>query len=184
MTQSDHTVDWDAVYHEIMPKIYNYFLYQTSDDIIAQDLTAQTFLKAWRYRQRYNRDLGAFNAWLFTIAKNNMMDYWRSQIIQFVDLVDSLPSEQNSIEHEIIKRQDDEQLHHLIQQLSPRERDIIALKYGAEQNNRQIAMILDLSESNIGTSLQRIIQKLRGMWKQPNHFTIKRKTTPSRKVNP
>jgi RNA polymerase sigma-70 factor (ECF subfamily) len=174
MTQSDHRIDWDQVYHEIMPKIYNYFIYQTSDKATAQDLTAQTFLKAWRYRERYNQDLGGFNAWLFTIAKNNMADHWRQSNVPIIDLSDTLPAD-HSVEHEVIKRQDDERLNDLIRQLPARERDIIALKYGAEQNNRQIAIILNITESNVGTSLQRIIQKLRGMWELPNRpITIKR----------
>lgn len=176
MTQSKHNVDWDAVYHEVMPKIYNYFIYQTADEATAQDLTAQTFLKAWRYRHRYDHNLGAFGAWLFTIAKNNMADYWKQNQIRIVDLSDTLPA-QGSIERDIIKRQEDERLHQLIAQLLPHERDIIALKYGAEQNNRQIATILNITESNVGTSLQRIIKKLRGMWEQPIHFNIKRTTS-------
>lgn len=180
MTQSDHNVDWDGVYHDMMPKIYNFFIYQTADAVTAQDLTAETFLKAWRYRHQYKQDLGAFGAWLFTIAKHNMADYWRSQGIQLVDLSDNLPNN-HSVEHEIIQQQDDEKLHHLIKQLAPHERDIIALKYGGEQNNRQIATILNITESNVGTSLQRIIQKLRGMWKHPIPFTVN-KRKPSRKV--
>ncbi|TVR18691.1 MAG: sigma-70 family RNA polymerase sigma factor, partial [Anaerolineaceae bacterium] len=52
----------------------------------------------------------------------------------------------------------------LIGGLSRREQQLIALKYGAEQTNRKIAHILDMSESNVGTSLQRIIHKLRARW--------------------
>ncbi|MBK8027516.1 MAG: sigma-70 family RNA polymerase sigma factor [Chloroflexi bacterium] len=45
-----------------------------------------------------------------------------------------------------------------------RERELIALKYGAELTNRAIAEVTGLSESNVGTTLHRIIQKLRQQW--------------------
>jgi RNA polymerase sigma-70 factor (ECF subfamily) len=48
-----------------------------------------------------------------------------------------------------------------INQLPERERDIVTLKYGADLNNRQIACLLQLSESNVGTILHRTIKKLR-----------------------
>ena len=48
--------------------------------------------------------------------------------------------------------------------LSEREREVIALKYGAELNNRQIAALTGLSESNVGTLLHRAVRTLRAQW--------------------
>ena len=52
----------------------------------------------------------------------------------------------------------------LLEQLSERERELIALKYGAEVNNRAIARITGLGESNVGTILHRTVQSLRARW--------------------
>jgi RNA polymerase sigma factor (sigma-70 family) len=61
-------VDWNAVYGEMLPKVYNYFRYRLGDDPAAEDLTAATFEKAWSKRKQYRRDKSAFSTWLFTIA--------------------------------------------------------------------------------------------------------------------
>ena len=71
-------VDWETVYQEEMPRIYNFFRYRLGDDSVAEDLTATTFERAWLARQRYRRDLGAFSAWLFSIARNVAIDYLRT----------------------------------------------------------------------------------------------------------
>ena len=52
----------------------------------------------------------------------------------------------------------------LAEKLSDRQRELIALKYGATLNNRLIARITGLSESNVGTVLQRAVEKLRAQW--------------------
>ena len=48
--------------------------------------------------------------------------------------------------------------------LRPRERELIALKYGASLTNRAIADVIGLSESNVGTTLSRIVHLLRARW--------------------
>ena len=70
-------VDWDVVYADQLPRVYNYFRYRVGDDALAEDLTATTFEKAWRARKRYRRDRAAFSTWLFTIARNVATDYYR-----------------------------------------------------------------------------------------------------------
>jgi len=54
----------------------------------------------------------------------------------------------------------------LLAQLPPRERELIALKYGGAMTNRAIAAVTGLSESNVGTILHRTIGKLRAAWEE------------------
>src|SRR5438105_4967804 len=70
--------DWDALYREELPRIYNFFRYRVGNDALAEDLTSTTFEKAWRARDRYRRDLAAFSTWLFTIARNVAADHFRA----------------------------------------------------------------------------------------------------------
>jgi RNA polymerase sigma factor (sigma-70 family) len=76
-------VDWEAVYQADLPRLYNFFRYRVGDDLVAEDLTAETFEKAWRNRHRYRYDLAAFSTWLFTIAKNILADYFRKHKPKF-----------------------------------------------------------------------------------------------------
>jgi len=52
----------------------------------------------------------------------------------------------------------------LTKDLSERDRDLLALKYGAVATNREIARVTGLSESNVGTLLHRLVQTLRSRW--------------------
>jgi RNA polymerase sigma-70 factor (ECF subfamily) len=162
MTQE---VDWDAVYYEQVPRLYNFFRYRTGDTEIAQDLTSQTLMRAWRYRHKYNHDLGAFSAWLFQIGRNVVLDYMREKhneplpLYEAQNLVSAL-----SVETEVQQRQEAQHLYRLLSQLPVREQEIIALKFGADMNNREIAQVLEMTESNVGTIVHRIIKKLRIQW--------------------
>jgi len=59
-----------------------------------------------------------------------------------------------------------ERLGGLLKALSERERSLVALKYGAELNNREIARLTGLSETNVGTILFRALSRLREEWRQ------------------
>ena len=157
-------VDWEAVYKECLPRVYNFFRYRVSDGQLAEDLTATTFEKAWRGRLRYRRNLSAFSTWLFTIARNVAVDHFRRECPEI--LLDNVPSliESVSVEEAVQRKDDLTYLAILLKQLSARERDLIAFKYGAELTNREIARLTRLSESNVGTILNRAVQKLRLTW--------------------
>src|SRR5262245_21600856 len=70
--------DWDAVYVEQLPRVYNFFRYRLRNDAIAEDLTSATFERAWRARGRFRRDVAGFATWLLAIARNLAIDHLRS----------------------------------------------------------------------------------------------------------
>lgn len=157
-------VDWNAVYRHELPRVYNYFRYRFSDNALAEDLTSATFEKAWRAREIYKRDLAAFSTWLFTIARNVGTDHLRTHRAQLsFDTLRAEPAPDSP--HDLYMRQTEfEQLAALLCELNAYERELIALKYGAELNNREIAKQLEMSESNVGTTLHRVVSKLRKRW--------------------
>ena len=156
--------DWDAVYAEQLPKVYNYFRYRFGNGADAEDLTARTFEKAWRARARYRRDLGAFSTWLLTIARNVATDHCRSK--RPLVALDAAVMVTTAVtpEDAAVQRSDIARLEQLLATLSERERDLLSLKYGAGMNNRAIARLTGLSESNVGTILHRAVQALRTAW--------------------
>ena len=157
-------VDWNAIYAQELPRIYNYFRYRVGDDAVAEDLTSTTFEKAWRNRQRYSEDLSAFSTWLFTIARNTATDHfrrWRETVS--LDAIADPPGEPG-VESLVQRRSEVDRLTGLLQELSPRDLELVAMKYGGDLTNRQIASLTGLSESNVGTILYRLVRKLREQW--------------------
>ncbi len=157
-------VDWDAVYMEQLPRIYNYFRFRLSTELEVEELTSATFEKAWRARESYRRDLAAFSTWLFSIAQNLAIDHLRQRRRHVsLDAASEVVAEVTP-ESEAQRASDLARLAHLTKDLPERDRELIALKYGAGLNNREIARLTGLSESNVGTILHRSVQALRSQW--------------------
>ena len=156
--------DWDALYAEELPRVYNFFRYRVGDRAEVEDLTSITFVKAWRARHRFRRDLGAFSTWLFAIARNVATDHYRGARnhapLEEAAHVTAGPTPEDEAE----ARSNFERLSALLERLPARERELVALKYGAGLTNRAIARATGLSESNVGTILHRTVETLRAEW--------------------
>jgi len=156
--------DWDAVYEEQLPRVYNFFRYRFGNTADAEDLTGRTFEKAWRARHRYRRDLASFSTWLLSIARNVGTDHIRARR-PMVPIEDAaLVAAADTPEEAVSKQSDARRLALLLEGLTDRDRELIALKYGAGLTNRAIAQSMGLSESNVGTILYRAVQTMRARW--------------------
>ena len=157
--------DWDQVYAEQLPRVLSFFQYRLGHAADAEDLTARTFEKAWRARHRYRRDLAGFSTWLLVIARNVAIDHLRArQRHEPLDLAAAVPAPDHTPEQQAVQQSEAERLAALLAALEPRQRELIAMKYGADMTNRAIAHATGLSESNVGTILHRAVETLRGRW--------------------
>ena len=156
--------EWDARFAEALPRVYNFFRYRVGDGPLAEDLASITFEKAWRARERYREDRAAFGTWLFTVARNVAVDHFRSaRPTVSLEEVEHLPG--GPTPEELAERRSDaERLGRLLARRTDRDRELLALKYGAECTNRDIARLTGLSESNVGTILHRAVEGLRADW--------------------
>ena len=157
------TVDWDSVYREELPRIFGYFRYRAFDRATAEDLTSATFEKAWRARDRYRSNRAAVSTWLLAIARNVAIDHIRRMRPE-VALEDGSARDETTPETAALRHAELRRLQALLGALPERERELLALKYGAGATNRAIAKLTGLSESNVGTILHRTVESLRGRW--------------------
>jgi RNA polymerase sigma-70 factor, ECF subfamily len=163
-TASVEEINWDSVVSNELPRLYNYFRYRLGDEAIADELTSGILEKAWTKRHRYRKDRAAFSTWLFAIAQNEVVAYLRKRRITLpISMAEQVTDE--TTEDLTQKLQDLSHLSRLLANLPERERELVSLKFGADLNNREISTVTGLSESNIGTILSRVLQKLREQWK-------------------
>jgi RNA polymerase sigma-70 factor (ECF subfamily) len=157
-------LDWDRTYVEHAPRVYNYFRFRLGLNSEAEDLTSRTFEKAWRARDRYRQDRAAVSTWLFAIARNVTVDHLRAHRTH-VSLEESmvLAGEESP---DMVAEQSSNlaRLAALTKDLPERDRELLALKYGAVATNREISNLTGLSESNVGTILHRLVHTLRSRW--------------------
>lgn len=161
--------DFESFYRTEMPRIYQFFCYRFGESPLAEDLTAATFEKAWRGRGRF-RHQASFSTWLFTIARNVAKDYNRKQHNHSEVSLEEADTQSDSaiLEEQVEKRADFAQLSLLLARLADRERELVALKYGAGLTNRAIAQLTGLTESNVAVILHRTLQTLRSIWEAEN----------------
>ena len=153
-----------GLYDEFMPKVFRYIHYKVNDEQMTEDLTSTVFEKALVSFDRYSSNKAAFSTWIFSIARNTMIDYYRTnKMRQQVSLDEAveMPSREPSPQEEVEKKAEQEYLKGCLSRLPEDDQEIIRLKFAGEFNNRQIAKMLGLSESNVGVRLFRAVKKLR-----------------------
>lgn len=156
--------DWDALYADQLPRVYNFFRYRVGAGPVAEDLTSQTFEKAWGARHRYRRDLAAFSTWLMAIARNVATDHYRRRREHVpLEAAEHLAAGETP-EELLLRREDFAKLSRLLAGLADRDRELVSLKYGAGLTNRAIAKQVHLTETNVGSILHRAVLKLRAGW--------------------
>lgn len=161
--------DFVHLYERHLDAIFNYCLFRVADQQLAEDLAADTFEQAWRDRQRYNPDLAGFTTWLFAIARYRIIDDQRKQGQRTHLSLDGQYIDETPLpEEQVIREVQFACLRDLIQMLPDEHQELIALKFGAGLSNRRIAELLSRNESAIGSSIYRIMQKLRQQWEVEN----------------
>lgn len=153
-----------ALYNHYFSRVYNYVTYRVRDLQTADDLTAQIFERVLGRFHQYDSSRGAFGAWLFAIARGVVIDHLRAQRRRRWLSFDRLHAHASAIpDPESLAAQREEHTHLLqaLTTLNDRERELIALRFGAGLSNRQIAAHTSLTESNVGVILHRALRKLR-----------------------
>ncbi len=152
------------LYEQYLPRVFRYISYRVGDVHLAEDLTSNVFEKALTGCSSYRSEKASFSTWLLSIARYTLIDHYRvsgrGQIVP-LEKANETPSEDISPEEEIIRKEELQRLQICLAGLRQQEQEIISLKFGAELTNRQIAKMLELSESNVGTTLYRAVRKLK-----------------------
>jgi RNA polymerase sigma factor (sigma-70 family) len=145
---------FESLYRESRDDVYAYLSGLLRDRSAAEEVTAQAFERAWRRRRQLDPDRGSPRAWLFGIARNAALDELRrrSRTAELQDVAAADPAE-DTAERAAVRQ--------ALRSLGGRDRELVALKFFAGLSNAEIAAVIGTSESNAGTRLHRVIQKLR-----------------------
>jgi RNA polymerase sigma-70 factor (ECF subfamily) len=154
-------IAFEHLYRSSRDDVYAYAAGILRDRAAAEEVTATAFERAFRKRQRFDASRGKPRAWLFGIARNAALDELRRRgrhaelAAEPADTVAALGAE--GVEQSERRLA----LGAALGTLSAGERELIALKFFAGLGNAEIAAVLEISESNAGTRLNRALNKLR-----------------------
>jgi len=148
------------LYDRYVQKIYDFVYYKTMHQETAQDLTSQTFLKALSSLQGFDANKGSFSAWLYRIARNNVIDHYRSQKNdQDIATIWDLSSDSSLLE-EVADKITLEKVQQYLEQLSTQQKDIIIMRLWDGLSYQEIANITNQSETNCRMIVSRGLKKI------------------------
>lgn len=135
----------------------------------AEDLTAETYARAWKQRQHFSGDEKAALGWLLRIARNLTIDAARRRKGRDVDEganVDLLLDPQAAPEIDIITRDQIALLWQMLGTLSSDVREMLVLRYILGWQVRQMASYLGMNENTISVTIRRTLKSLQREWPQ------------------
>lgn len=161
----DRSVDGDfeafgEIYSIYLDRIYRYVVYQVDDKMIAEDLTEETFIKAWEAIGKYKWKGQPFSAWLYRIAHNQVIDYFRTTR-RDLTLKEELPAEAAEPEQEAEEKLGQQEMIKAISYLPAQQKQVIILKFIEGLDNPEIAQIMGKSQGAVRVMQMRALAALR-----------------------
>jgi RNA polymerase sigma-70 factor (ECF subfamily) len=136
-----------------------------------EDLTAETFTRAWKARRRFSGSLQAANGWLFKIARNLVIDSSRKEKSRGIPLPlegKQLPAEKPPLEESASLNEEIAVLFNLMQELPLQHREMLTLRYILDWRVKDIGRHLDIPENTVSVTIKRALSKLENRWPHSN----------------
>jgi len=128
-----------------------------------EDLTAETFLRAWKSRHQFHGEMDSAIAWLIGIAKRLVIDEYRRTVRANRNLP-TPPESESTPEQTAIQEEQQRFLLRLLADLPDEQREIMVLRYLLGWRVNDIARHMGISENKISVSLHRTLSRLREKW--------------------
>ena len=149
------------LYDGYIERIYRYIYFRVTDEVTAEDLTSQVFSKAWENLDRYKPSGAPFIAWLYTIARNAVIDHFRTRKETVgLDEIASLSSNGPSPDEVVELHFETEALRDALQSLTDEQQQVVVLKFIAGMTTDEIAQQLGKRPSAIRALQMRGLQAL------------------------
>lgn len=153
------------LYSIYLDRIYRYVFYQVHNKEIAEDLTEEVFIKAWRKLGKYRWEGRPFSAWLYRIAHNHVVDYFRTSR-QHEPLDFDIPADGDQPERELEQKQMQQMISRALASLPRQQNQLIVLKFIEGADNHTIEKVMGKSQGAIRVMQMRALAALRQILKE------------------
>jgi len=153
MNRNDPFSDPEA----LVRRVYAYVAYRLDSSADAEDVTNDVFERALRYRDSYDRTKGRPIEWLIGIARYRLAELHGQRSHEYSDDPIDVPDPVD-LETEAVRRLT---LREALVTLDQRDRELVALRYGADMSARQVADLLGMKVNGVEVALHRALKRLR-----------------------
>jgi RNA polymerase sigma-70 factor, ECF subfamily len=157
-------------YNGIKDKLFTYLMVRLQfDRKLSEDLMMDVVVKAYEHFNKFDEAKGSFKTWIFTLAHNHLVNYWRDQkkSVSLEDLEEEgiHPAVTESA-HQAGRQSDRRNITHILSMMKESEREIISMRYFQELDYDEIASITGRKEGAIRTSLSRALDRFSDLYKK------------------
>jgi RNA polymerase sigma-70 factor (ECF subfamily) len=146
------------IYDEYVDQIFRYIYYKVGNIPESQDLTGQTFLKAFENIESYEMRDVAFSSWLYRIAHNLVVDHFRRESKRESVSIDEQPpaaSNHGNPAETVMADLESERLYKAMQRLTHNQREVLVLKFIDNLSNNRVAEIMGMSVGAVKSTQKR-----------------------------
>lgn len=148
------------IYNLFQKLIFRYIYFSVRNYELAQDLTQNTFFKAWRALPSISVSRGSFRAFLFTIARNLIIDWSRSKKELPLETIENFPSFEDP-EADLIRKEARGIVLQALSRLAEDEKQLITLRFFEELEYGEIAKVVGKKMGAVRVSVHRILKKMK-----------------------
>lgn len=166
LVNNDDLKQLGVLFDRYQVKLYNYFIRVTNNTNLSEDLVQVVFERIIKSRNSY-KGTGSFKGWIFRIARNAMMDHFKSRKIKVNEniSVDSLDmvDDQSHNDREVIE-ENKKKLRAAMNQLKEEHREILVLTRYENLNYKEAASVIGLTENAVKARVFRALRSLRELY--------------------
>ncbi len=150
-----------GLYDGYFERIYRYVYFRVADEQTAEDLTSQVFLKAWENIGRYKPSGAPLLAWLYTIARNAVIDHYRTRKETVaLDEVIGLASQASAPDEQAELHIEADYLREALTTLTEDQQQVLVLKFISGMTTEEIARQLGKRAGAVRALQMRALQAL------------------------
>jgi RNA polymerase sigma-70 factor, ECF subfamily len=164
----------------LIRRVYSYVAYRLGDGPEAEDVTSEIFERALRYRRSYDESRGQPVPWLLGIARRCVDDAHRARAASASGEPPDEPAG-GDLADDVVRRLG---LARAIESLDERDRDLLALRYGADLTAREIGRILGMKTNAVEVALHRTMKRLREDLEEPTEGGRAARPDPAPEATP
>jgi RNA polymerase sigma-70 factor (ECF subfamily) len=139
-------------------ELYGYARRSLSDAGAADEVVQETFIRAWRARERFDPELGSLRTWLFAIERRIVIDQARSRALRQTS---PLPAELAEVGDDLERALVGWQVEEALRRLRPEHRQVLVETYYRGRSGREVAIELGIPEGTVRSRLFYALQSLR-----------------------
>lgn len=150
----------NKLFDTIYPIVWHYYRIRLNDIEDAKDITQNACIKLVNNLEKFKSEKANFSTWMYKIIQNLLIDFFRKKSLPYEDLDINLLECTDSPLNRILEKEKQEEIKNSFKNLSPREKEILEMRYFFNMKNKEIAIALNIKEKTVSSLIVRAGEKI------------------------